>query len=126
MRLALFPFLPEDLVLSLEQIGIRTDSDFLFSASPGDILRRLPVGTVTLQDLNSYTAQITDKSSAPGIRGDILLAFECEKQAQELDFGSGVKDLDALLNGFGGTRVFEISGEKASGKTVSSIFSATQ
>jgi RAD51-like protein 3 len=52
-----------------------------------------------------------------------LLALEREKQDKGLDFGAGVTDLDALVDGFGGSRVFEISGEKASGKTVSSIFS---
>jgi RAD51-like protein 3 len=121
MRLSLFPFLPENIVSSLEQIGIRTDSDLLFSASTADILRRLPPGTATLQDLTHYTAQIVDKCSALGVRGDVLLALELEKQEQALDLGSGVTDLDILLNGFGGSRVFEISGEKASGKTVSPI-----
>jgi RAD51-like protein 3 len=123
MRLALFSFLPEDLVSSLEKIGIRTDADLLFSSVTADILRRLPPGIVTLQDLKHYMAQITDKSSALGVRGDILLALECEKQEQALDsVGSGVKDLDALLNGFGGPRVFELSGEKAAGKTVGCLF----
>lgn len=120
MRLSLFPFLPQDLVLSLEQIGIRTDSDFLFS-SITDILQKLPPGTVTLQDLKTYISEITNKCSALGVPGNVLLAFEHERQEQESDLGSGVKDLDALLDNFGGSRVFEISGEKASGKTVSSV-----
>jgi RAD51-like protein 3 len=120
MRLSLFPFLPQDLVLSLEQIGIRTDSDFLFS-SITDILQKLPPGSVTLQDLKIYISEITNKCSALGVRGNILLALEHERQEQELNLGSGVKDLDALLDDFGGSRVFEISGEKASGKTVSSV-----
>jgi RAD51-like protein 3 len=123
MRLSLFPFLPENIVSSLQQIGIRTDSDLLFSASTADILQKLPPGTVTLQDLRKYTAEITDERSALGVRGDTLLALEREKQDKGLDFGAGVTDLDALVDGFGGSRVFEISGEKASGKTVSSIFS---
>jgi RAD51-like protein 3 len=125
MRLALFPFLPGDLVSSLQHIGIRTDSDILFSASTTDILQRLPPGTTTLRDLNNYIAQLTDKCAAIGVRGDTLLALEHEKKEQELDLdlGSGVEDLDTLLNGFGGSRVFEISGEKASGKTVSSNIS---
>ena len=122
MRLAFFTFLPEALVVSLEQIGIRTDSDLLFSASTADILQLLPPGTVTFQNLKNYIAQITDRCSAVGVRGDILLTIECEKQDQEPDLGSGLKDLDVLLNGFGGSRVFEVSGEKSSGKTVSFNF----
>ncbi|KIM84382.1 hypothetical protein PILCRDRAFT_410642 [Piloderma croceum F 1598] len=117
MRLSLYPFLPENVVSSLDQIGIRTDSDLLFSSTPADILRRLPPGTVNIQDLRHYTAQIIEEGSALGVRGDVLLALERTKQDQELDFASGVTDLDALLNGFGGSRVFEVSGEKASGKT---------
>lgn len=104
---------------SLDQIGIRTDSDLLFSSTTADILRRLPPGTMNIRDLIHYTAQIIEESSALGVRGDVLLALERAKQEQELDFASGVTDLDALLNGFGGSKVFEVSGEKAAGKTVS-------
>jgi len=119
MRLSLYPFLPEDIVSSLDQIGIRTDFDLLFSSTAIDIVRRLPPGTISIQDLKHFTAQIIEESSALGVRGDALLALERAKQEQQLDFASGVTDLDALLNGFGGSRIFEVSGEKASGKTVS-------
>jgi RAD51-like protein 3 len=123
MRLSLFAFLPEDFVSSLEQIGIRTESDLLFSAPTADILRKLPSETVTLQELKNYTTQVVDECSVLGVCGDALLAVEREKQERVLDFGSGVRNLDALLNGFGGSRVFEISGEKATGKTARSIYS---
>jgi RAD51-like protein 3 len=119
MRLSLYPCLPENIVSSLDQIGIRTDSDLLFPSTTADILRRLPPGTMNIQDLRHYTAQIIEESSALGVRGDVLLSLERAKQEQKLDFASGVINLDALLNGFGGSRVFEVSGEKASGKTVS-------
>lgn len=120
MRLSLFSFLPKDLVSALEQAGIRTDSDLMFSASTIDILQKLAPGTVTLAELNAYKDQIVSKSSALGVRGHALLDLERERVASrlDLDLTSGVNELDALLDGFGGSRVFEVSGEKASGKTV--------
>jgi RAD51-like protein 3 len=118
MRLTLFSCIPHNLVSSLERIGISTDSDLLFSASTAEILQKLPPNTVSLQDLKEYTAQITERSAVLGVRGDQLLALD-DASGDGLDLSSGVYDLDALLNGFGGSRVFEISGEKGSGKTVS-------
>lgn len=118
MRLALFSCLPHTLVFSLEEIGICTDSDLLFSASTAEILQKLPSHTVSLQDLKKYTAQITERTAVLGVRGDKSLAL-ADASGDELRISSGVHDLDALLDGFGGSRVFEISGEKGSGKTVS-------
>jgi RAD51-like protein 3 len=45
-----------------------------------------------------------------------MLAKELAKE--RLDFSSGVVALDQLLDGFGNSRVIEISGDKGSGKTV--------
>lgn len=118
MRLALFSCIPPNLVSSLEQIGISTNSDLLFSASTAEILQKLPPNTVSLQDLKDYTTQVMERSAVLGVRADQLLALN-DASGDELDLSSGVYDLDALLNGFGGSRVFEISGEKGSGKTVS-------
>lgn len=121
MRLSLFPFLPEALVMSLGEIGIQTDADLLFSKSAAEIVQSLPSGTLTLQDLRRYTSQVTEKAAALGVRGDHLLAFKIGKQDQPdgFDFMSGISNLDALLGPSCGSRVLELSGEKASGKTVS-------
>lgn len=121
MRLgALVPseLLPADLVLSLEKVGIRTDTDFLFSGTPAEIFQRLPPGTVSLHELTIYIALVTEKASAPGVCADQLLSLETDSHNNRDEFTCGVPELDALLGGFGGSRVFEISGDKGSGKTV--------
>jgi RAD51-like protein 3 len=120
MRLrSLIPTIPGDIVAVLEACGIRTDADLLFSGSPIDILQRLPPGVVSLADLKAYTALVADNASARGIRGDALYTVELQRQhAYHTDLTCGVDELDALVNGFGGGRVFEISGDRGSGKTV--------
>jgi RAD51-like protein 3 len=117
MRLGAFvpSVLPADLALSLESCGIRTEIDFLFSNRTVDIFRRLPPGTVSLQELTNYVALVAEKASAPSIRGDHWLHGETRNFD---DLSTGVPDLDRLLGGFGGTRVIEISGDRGSGKTV--------
>ncbi|KAF8556211.1 P-loop containing nucleoside triphosphate hydrolase protein [Imleria badia] len=120
MRLhSLIPTIPGDIVAVLEACGIRTDADLLFSGSPIDILQRLPPGVVSLADLKAYTALVADNASARGIRGDALYTVELQRQhAYHTDLTCGVDELDALVNGFGGGRVFEISGDRGSGKTL--------
>jgi RAD51-like protein 3 len=121
MRLAaLVPSIPADLVASLEQCGIRTDADLVLSASTFDIFRRLPVGTVTLRDLTRFVDVVAEKASAPGISAAKFLDLELQAQVNDLDFLTGVPKLDELLGGFGGRRVIEISGDRQSGKSVSS------
>lgn len=115
MRLAaLVPTLPIELVESLEKCGIRTDTDILFSGTAADIFQRLPRDTVSLRDLTKYIALVTEHAAAPGVRADILLS----RESLDYELTSGVPELDRLLGGFGGSRVFEISGDKGSGKSV--------
>lgn len=120
MRLQSFiPAIPRDLVAALEACGIRTDTDFLFSGTPIDILQRLPSGVISLADLKTYIALVTETASARGIRGDALYTEELQRQCDyDTDLSCGVDELDALVGGFGNGRVFEISGDKGSGKTV--------
>ena len=119
MRLLLFPFIPAELVSALEQASIKTDSDLMFATSTADILRKIAPGIVTLAELNHIKEQVIAMTSANGVRGDILLELELSRREEQPDFMSGIHDLDALLDGFGDSRIFEVSGEKASGKTVS-------
>lgn len=120
MRLSLYSFIPESLVASLQEIGIRTDSELMFSKTPVEILRLLPSGTVSMQDLQNYITRITAEASAIGVRGDQLLALEDAKREQKkaLDLGTGVQRLDALLGDLADYTLLEVSGEKGSGKTV--------
>lgn len=120
MRLqSLIPTIPSDLVATLEACGIRTDADILFSGTPIDILQRLPPGVISLADLKRYIALVAESASARGISGDELYTEELQRRhAHDMDITCGVEELDALVNGFGGGRVLEISGDRGSGKTV--------
>lgn len=120
MRLqSLIPTIPGDLVAVLETCGIRTDADLLISGTPIDILQRLPPGVVSLADLKTYIALVAESASARGIQGDALYTEELQRRHDyDTELTCGVGELDALVNGFGGGRVFEISGDRGSGKTV--------
>ncbi|KAH7924065.1 P-loop containing nucleoside triphosphate hydrolase protein [Leucogyrophana mollusca] len=118
MRLQnLQPLLAPELICALEASGIKTDSDLLFSGSSVDILARLPPGVVSLTELKRCIALVEERASAPGIRADELLAREVAARDADEELMSGVTSLDELVGGFGGSRVFEISGEGGSGKS---------
>ncbi|KAI6037761.1 P-loop containing nucleoside triphosphate hydrolase protein [Pisolithus marmoratus] len=120
MRLhTLIPTIPADLVSALESCGIKTDTDLLFfDGSNIELFAKLPRGLVTCGELEKYVALVAEHASPPGIRGDEELEAVLRKQRENaLELSSGVGELDELVGGFGGGRVFEISGEKESGKT---------
>jgi len=121
MRLhSLVPTIPAHLVSALENCGIKTDTDILFfDGSNIDILAKLPSGIVSLREFEEYTSLVAEHASAPATRGDQELETVLLRQYENaVDISCGVRELDALVEGFGGGRVFEISGEKGSGKTV--------
>ncbi|KAG2147684.1 P-loop containing nucleoside triphosphate hydrolase protein [Suillus clintonianus] len=119
MRLeSLVPSIPADLVAALDHsCGIRTDTDLLFFGSSLDIIKKLPLGTVTLSDVEKFTELVAERASAPGHRGDEILADMGRISEKHSRASCGVRELDDLVDGFGGSRVFEISGDKGSGKT---------
>lgn len=119
MRLkSLVPSIPAELVVALDDAcGIRTDTDLLFFGSSLDIIKKLPLGTVTLSDLEKFTERVAEQASAPGHRGDEILVEIGRLSGKHSPASCGVKELDDLVGGFGGSRVFEISGDKGSGKT---------
>lgn len=120
MRLhTLIPTLPADLVSAFESCGIKTDTDLLFfDGSNIELFAKLPRGLVTCGELDKYVSLVAERASAPGIRGDEELESALRKQREyALEISSGVSELDELVGGFGSGRVFEISGEKESGKT---------
>jgi len=120
MRLnSLVPSIPAELVAALENsCSIRTDTDLLFSGSSLNIIKKLPLGTVTLSDLEMFTQLVAERASAPGRRGDEILAEISARNDIHSQVSCGVRELDDLVDGFGGSRVIEISGDKESGKTV--------
>ena len=120
MRLqSLIPTLSSDLVAALEASGFKTDADILFAGSPIDVLQKLPHGVISLADLKECIALVAERTSARGIQGDELYDEQLRRQLDyDTDISCGVDELDVLVNGFGNGRVFEISGDRGSGKTV--------
>ncbi|KAJ7095090.1 P-loop containing nucleoside triphosphate hydrolase protein [Mycena belliarum] len=118
MRLAAcVPNIPAQLVSSLETCGIRTDTDLLFSASPFDILRRLPPGSTTLSELKQVTALVAKLASGSGHSAADLLSLTHTERSGEA-FLSGIPQLDELLCGLATPcRLIEVSGCKGSGTT---------
>lgn len=126
MRLeSMVPSIPAELVAALNHsCGIRTDTDFLFSGSSLDIIKKLPPGTITLSDLEKFAELVAEKASVPGHRGDEILAGRISEKHPQAS--CGVKELDELVGDFGDSRVFEISGAKGSGKTALALQIVTQ
>jgi len=119
MRLSnLVPSLPISLVASLEAIGIRTEVDLLFSAPTFDIFRRLPAGTVTLQELVDYSSLAAELCAAPGVSAYEVFMKEEAASANDVELRSGNFELDTLLQGLGSRKVIEVSGDRGSGKSV--------
>ncbi|KAF8150690.1 P-loop containing nucleoside triphosphate hydrolase protein [Crassisporium funariophilum] len=117
MRLSnLVSTVPAQLVACLDAIGIRTEMDLLFSASPFEIFRQLPAGTISLQELEEYIDSVAKLCAAPGLSGYDLLLEELAG-VQKFELISGNEELDHFLSGLGGGRVIEISGDYGTGKS---------
>ena len=113
------PPLPEHLLDVLGELGIKTDADLIFSGTPMDLYKKLPLGTVTLAALTKHINDVVLFVSAPGVRGDKLLEQEETRVGEYLqDYSCGVRAIDELMGGFGSSRVVEVSGDRGSGKTV--------
>ena len=118
MRLSnLIPSIPADLVACLDMIGIRTETDLLFSAPTFDIFKRLPRSTISLQELIDYTDIVAELCAAPAVSGYDLLSLENKWQRNAVVFTSENQELDDFLFGLEGGRVIEISGDRGTGKS---------
>lgn len=120
MRLAnLVPSISAELVASLDAIGIRTESDLLFSAKPWEILKRLPPNTVSLSDLETAIDIVAELSAAPGVSCFDLFALEAARRGRDTQpLVSGNDNVDRILSGLGRRKLIQISGDKGSGKSV--------
>ncbi|KAK0480249.1 P-loop containing nucleoside triphosphate hydrolase protein [Armillaria novae-zelandiae] len=113
MRLsALVPSISLEIVILLKNIEIVTDRDLLFHESALDIYEKLPRDALTLSRLRAFIARVAELLSAPGICSADL------PNAPHSNLLVGVAELDALTNGFAGSQIVEISGDRGSGKTV--------
>jgi len=119
MRLSnMVPSVFADLVVALESIQIRTETDLLFSAPLADIHKRLPAATVSLQMLIELVELVTELCAASGQSSLDLLDLDEQCTAQGKELSCGNQGVDVLLRGLCGRKVIEISGDKGSGKTV--------
>lgn len=113
---------PAGLIRRLEECGIRTDYDLLFSGSPIELYHHIQPIDLPLHELTQFITLVSDRAAAPAMRGDALLLEAQGQSKEEENMDTGVVELDALLEGFGRSRVIEVSGDKGSGKTVGIIF----
>ncbi|KAI0805946.1 P-loop containing nucleoside triphosphate hydrolase protein [Irpex lacteus] len=120
MRLkAIVPALPVQLITALEDCGIRTDTDILFTSGTAmQVYEKLPLGTVTLAQLEQYIQRVVEAASATMTGGEELLAQEEAQSATFNPILTGVPQLDEIINGSNGPKVLEISGDHGTGKTV--------
>jgi RAD51-like protein 3 len=96
------PCLPAEIISSLSDCGIKTDTDLLFSNTVADIFQKLPPGTISFHDLNRLVDSVLEHVASPGIRADdSLLLLQKTVHARHLGLFTGVPELDELfLNGF--------------------------
>ncbi|KAL4247992.1 P-loop containing nucleoside triphosphate hydrolase [Abortiporus biennis] len=121
MRLRTFyPPIAPSLIDALESIGVRTDSELLFTHTPSDIYCQLPSDyPITLLEIQNLVKDVRSRVAAPFIRGDEKLKAE-EHAAEDRyveDMQSGVIELDNLVKAFGMYELLEISGDRGSGKS---------
>ena len=112
MRLTNITRLSKELVTALEQSGIRTDTDLLFSRTPLEVFHSLPNGKISLNDFLESINVVTEAVSALGMRA-------IDAITQDARVETGVATFDQLVGQSSRQGVIEISGARESGKTVS-------
>jgi hypothetical protein len=115
MRLSAYPeILSQELINAFEECRILTDQDLVFS-TPHDVLRKIPAGTITLNDLMACVDAIVARVSTEGQSAvEILESSTCSESLK-----SGIDSLDNLLSGGLKTgHVYELSGDRGAGKSV--------
>ena len=118
MRLSsLIPEISAESVRHLEASGIRTDSDLLFTPLL-ELYKKLEPNTHSLQDLARLCATVTELCAAPVTLATDLLESENHASARDIELAVGDEAVDDLLRGLGGPRLVEISGDRATGKSV--------
>ncbi|KAL1663580.1 P-loop containing nucleoside triphosphate hydrolase protein [Schizophyllum commune] len=124
MRLAASLSIAPEVSEALASLGVLTDTDLLFGLPPHELIARLPPGTITLRQLQGAIESISAASSSQGLSVDDLLSRSAAVQQKSgADSSShastGLPDLDTMLGngGFVEGRVYEISGDKRTGKT---------
>jgi RAD51-like protein 3 len=105
----------------LEQCGIKTEVDLLFSGSAIELYQRLPPSTISYDAFCELQEEVAFLVSSNGVSGDVELQREEEMRNAMRHVETGVPDLDQLTGGLGHCEIVEISGRPGSGKTVRGI-----
>ena len=121
MRLAnLVPSISAELVTAFNTLEIRTETDLLFSATPHELLNRLPPETVSLEDLEAAINTVAELSAASGVSCFNLSTLEAGPSGSDAPapLVSGNECIDRILSGLGRHKIIQLSGDKGSGKSV--------
>ncbi|KAF9265754.1 P-loop containing nucleoside triphosphate hydrolase protein [Marasmius fiardii PR-910] len=112
-------FIPSSSLSEFNKIGIKTTADLLFGHSALEIISRLPPGTISLKDLQTYMKEIAESTSAKGASALEISKGPAYSYAPSY-LSSHCSNLDTIVGGrgFDTSRVFEISGDHKSGKTI--------
>lgn len=113
--------LPAALVDALRTLGIVSDADLFFSATPLEIWRKLPPDLIPLSTFERCVEAVMLRCAVPG-----LVASEVDGRPGttrlEPETSTGVCDLDNLLGTTLQGSVVEISGRHGSGAAVRPLF----
>jgi RAD51-like protein 3 len=117
MRLSAIPELPAALAKSLEEHGIRTDA-MLLSMLPMDIIRKLPLGSITLGEINHCKEIAARVSAAPGQSASSLLKSVPQKlSSMNIELPPSLEPVNLYLSPHS-NKVVELSGDRNSGRSV--------
>jgi RAD51-like protein 3 len=117
MRLGAIPELPTNIAKSLEEHGIKTDA-VLLSIPPLDILRRLPLGSITLGEINHCKEIVARVSAAPGQSASSLLKLVPQKlPSMNMGLPLSLEPVNLYFSP-NTDKVVELSGDRNSGRSV--------
>ena len=108
--------LPATLVDALRALGIVSDADLFFSATPLDIWRKLPPVSMPFPEFERCVKAVMLQCAVPGFLATEV--DECPESDQSGAETSGIGDLDNLLGQTLRDSVLEISGRQAGAATV--------
>lgn len=125
MRLSSFSpqILSPPLVDALRALGIVSDADLFFSATPLEIWRKLPPDLIPFSEFERCVDAVMLSCAVPGSVAAELDGRALSDQSKP-DISSGIGDLDDLLGGTMRDSVVEISGRQGAAATVWFLFLA--
>ena len=113
--------LPTALVDALRTLGIVSDADLFFSATPLEVWRKLPPGLMSLSEFERRVKAVMIQCAVPGFVATEAGGRPAPDQVKP-GITTGVDNLDNLLGATLRESVVEISGRHGSGAAVRSHF----